>query len=228
MSEEWTTVNTSNAENEEEKVEFEIESELSESTSEEEAVQTKQQQNANTLNTGEHAEQQSTSSEGKSDVSEEPQSGAQKRIRQLVRQKKEREEQIETLMTRQLELEERLKAQQQEIKTSLQKNFESAEAQINSRIELAEDAYRQALESGDTDRIVAAQKNLNKAQGDATTLNVTRNQYRPQIEEQEEVRQPQAQQQPTNSIASTISHRCNPTIANPLGVERIRVGCINT
>jgi len=201
MSEEWTTVNTSNAENEEEKVEFEIESELSESTSEEEAVQTKQQQNANTLNTGEHAEQQSTSSEGKSDVSEEPQSGAQKRIRQLVRQKKEREEQIETLMTRQLELEERLKAQQQEIKTSLQKNFESAEAQINSRIELAEDAYKQALESGDTDRIVAAQKNLNKAQGDATTLNVTRNQYRPQIEEQEEVRQPQAQQQPTQQSA---------------------------
>ena len=124
---------------------------------------------------------------------EEPQSGAQKRIRQLVRQKKERDEQIQELMSRQAELEERLKAQQQEIKTSLEKNFESAEAQINSRIELAEDAYRQALESGDTDRIVIAQKNLNKAQGDATTLQVTRNQYQPV--KAEEAQQPQQQQQ---------------------------------
>ena len=198
MSEQWTTVDTSNTENKEEKVEFEIESELSEDTSQKEAVQTKQQQDADTQHTGQHDEKQDVSSESKGDESEEPQSGAQKRIRQLVRQKKEREEQIETLITRQQELEERLKAQQQEIKTSLEKNFESAEAQINSRIELAEDAYKQALESGDTDRIVQAQKNLNKAQGDATTLNLTRSQYRPEIEEQQ-VAQPAPQQQQQQS-----------------------------
>lgn len=193
MSEEWTTVNTSNTETEEEKVEFEIESEISEGDAK--TTQAENQQNANaTSNTGEHEEQQVTGSEGESNNSEEPQSGAQKRIRQLVRQKKEREEQIETLMTRQQELENRLKAQQQEIKTSLEKNFESAEAQINSRIELAEDAYRQALESGDTDRIVTAQKNLNKAQGDSTTLQFTRTQYTPE-EPQEQVAQPRQQQQ---------------------------------
>jgi len=194
MSEEWTTVKTSNAENEEEKVEFEIESEISETASKEEA-QTQQQQNAEASNTGEYAEQQVSGSEGKADANEEPQSGAQKRIRQLVRQKKEREEQIETLMARQQELEERLKSQQQEIKTSLEKNFESAEAQINSRIELAEDAYRQALESGDTDRIVMAQKNLNKAQGDASNLQFTRSQYRPEPEPEVQPRQQQQQQQ---------------------------------
>lgn len=194
MSEEWTTVKTSNAENEEEKVEFEIESEISETASKEEA-QTQQQQNAEASNTGEYAEQQVSGSEGKADANEEPQSGAQKRIRQLVRQKKEREEQIETLMARQQELEERLKSQQQEIKTSLEKNFESAEAQINSRIELAEDAYRQALESGDTDRIVIAQKNLNKAQGDASNLQFTRSQYRPEPEPEVQPRQQQQQQQ---------------------------------
>lgn len=192
MSEEWTTVDTSNPENKENKVEYEIETEDEVSTNTNQSEDESGQKDADTLSVGEHDTEQGNNQEVQQDV-EEPQSGAQKRIRQLVRQKKERDEQIQELMSRQAELEERLKAQQQEIKTSLEKNFESAEAQINSRIELAEDAYRQALESGDTDRIVIAQKNLNKAQGDATTLQVTRNQYQPV--EAEKAQQPQQQQQ---------------------------------
>ena len=192
MSEEWTTVDTSNPENKENKVEYEIETEDEVSTNTNQSENESGQKDADTLSVGEHDTEQGNNQEVQQDV-EEPQSGAQKRIRQLVRQKKERDEQIQELMSRQAELEERLKAQQQEIKTSLEKNFESAEAQINSRIELAEDAYRQALESGDTDRIVIAQKNLNKAQGDATTLQVTRNQYQPV--KAEEAQQPQQQQQ---------------------------------
>ena len=192
MSEEWTTVDTSNPENKENKVEYEIEEENEVSTDTNQSENESGQKDADTLSVGEHDTEQGNNQEVQQDV-EEPQSGAQKRIRQLVRQKKERDEQIQELMSRQAELEERLKAQQQEIKTSLEKNFESAEAQINSRIELAEDAYRQALESGDTDRIVIAQKNLNKAQGDATTLQVTRNQYQPV--KAEEAQQPQQQQQ---------------------------------
>ena len=192
MSEEWTTVDTSNPENKENKVEYEIETEDEVSTDTNQSEDESGQKDADTLSVGEHDTEQGNNQEVQQDV-EEPQSGAQKRIRQLVRQKKERDEQIQELMSRQAELEERLKAQQQEIKTSLEKNFESAEAQINSRIELAEDAYRQALESGDTDRIVIAQKNLNKAQGDATTLQVTRNQYQPV--EAEEAQQPQQQVQ---------------------------------
>lgn len=192
MSEEWTTVDTSNPENKENKVEYEIEEENEVSTNTNQSENESGQKDADTLSVGEHDTEQGNNQEVQQDV-EEPQSGAQKRIRQLVRQKKERDEQIQELMSRQAELEERLKAQQQEIKTSLEKNFESAEAQINSRIELAEDAYRQALESGDTDRIVIAQKNLNKAQGDATTLQVTRNQYQPV--KAEEAQQPQQQQQ---------------------------------
>ena len=191
MSEEWTTVDTSNPENKENKVEYEIETEDEVSTNTNQSENESGQKDADTLSVGEHDTEQGNNQEVQQDV-EEPQSGAQKRIRQLVRQKKERDEQIQELMSRQAELEERLKSQQQEIKTSLEKNFESAEAQINSRIELAEDAYRQALESGDTDRIVIAQKNLNKAQGDATTLQVTRNQYQPV--EAEEAQQPQQQQ----------------------------------
>ena len=190
MSNDWTTVDTSNPNNMEDKVEYEIETE--EQTTD--ATQEATQQNADMASDGQHDEQQTVSAEDKSSNEvEEPQSGAQKRIRQLVRQKKERDEQIQELMARQQELEERLKSQQQEIKSSLAKNFEAAEAQINSRIELAKDSYKQALESGDTDRIVQAQENLNKAQSDATTLQVTRNQM---PVEEETVQQEAPQQQP--------------------------------
>lgn len=190
MSNDWTTVDTSNPNNMEDKVEYEIETE--EQTTD--ATQEATQQNADMASDGQHDEQQTVSAEDKSSNEvEEPQSGAQKRIRQLVRQKKERDEQIQELMARQQELEERLKSQQQEIKSSLAKNFEAAEAQINSRIELAKDSYKQALESGDTDRIVQAQENLSKAQSDATTLQVTRNQM---PVEEETVQQEAPQQQP--------------------------------
>lgn len=186
MSNDWTTVDTSNPNNMEDKVEYEIENEA-------EAEQV-EQQDGNQVNASQHVEEQAAIAEDKSDnATDEPQSGAQKRIRQLVRQKKERDEQIQELLTRQQELEERLKSQQQEIKSSLEKNFEAAEAQINSRMELAKDSYRQALESGDTDRIVQAQENLSKAQSDATTLQVTRNQM---PVEEEVVQQEAPQQQP--------------------------------
>lgn len=185
MSEEWATVNTSPAVKEEDKVEFEIETEEVDASSEvsEESVQPQK------------AEAEIETKSQSVEEPEEQQSGAQKRIRQLVKQKKEREEQIQSLIARQQELEERLKNQQQEIKSSLEKNFEAAETQINSRIEMAEDAYRQALESGDADRIVAAQKNLNSAQGDATTLKITKSQYRPEAEEE----QPETKQSPQQS-----------------------------
>ena len=186
MSEEWATVDTSPAVKEEDKVEFEIETEEVDASSEvsEESVQPKK------------TEAQTETQQESVEEPEEQQSGAQKRIRQLVKQKKERDEQIQSLIARQQELEERLKSQQQEIKSSLEKNFEAAETQINSRIEMAEDAYRQAIESGDADRIVAAQKNLNSAQGDATTLKITKSQYRPEEEEQQETKQsPQQSQQ---------------------------------
>jgi len=190
MSNDWTTVDTSNPNNMEDKVEYEIETEEKPQDVTQEATQ----QHGDMASTREHVEEQTTSAEDKSSNEvEEPQSGAQKRIRQLVRQKKERDEQIQELMARQQELEERLKSQQQEIKSSLAKNFEAAEAQINSRIELAKDSYKQALESGDTDRIVQAQENLSKAQSDATTLQVTRNQM---PVEEETVQQEAPQQQP--------------------------------
>ena len=189
MSEDWTTVNTSKAEKEEDKVEFEIEGQEEEAQVNEPIQVSKEGDEPEEVET--KAEVQEESPKG-----EEQQSGAQKRIRQLVKQKKEREEQIQQLMQRQQELEERLKSQQQELKTSLEKSFESAEEQINSRIAMAKDAYRQALESGDTDRIVTAQEALSNAQTDASTLKIARRYEQPKEEQavQQQVQQPQQQQ----------------------------------
>jgi hypothetical protein len=177
---EWTTVDTSTAGNvEEEKVEFEVEGEEQpELPLEQEKVQ-------------------EVKSEESQPEQEEQQSGAQKRIRQLVRQKKEREEKIEQLVARQKELEEQLKTKQKEIETSVEKSFESAEQNVNSRMELARDAYRQALESGDTDRIVAAQEHLSKAQNDASMLQMNKQQFvvdRPVEEQAKPVQEDQSAQ----------------------------------
>lgn len=188
MSDNWTTVNTSKAEKEEDKVEFEIEGQEEQAQVDEPIQVSKEGDEPQEVET--KAEVQEESSKG-----DEPQSGAQKRIRQLVKQKKERDEQINQLVQRQQELEERLKAQQQELKTSLEKSFESAEEQINSRIAMAKDAYKQALESGDTDRIVMAQEALSTAQTDASTLKIAKRYEQPKQEEvvQQQVQQPQQQ-----------------------------------
>ena len=176
MSDDWTTVDTSKPEKEEEKVQFEIEGEEETSA----PVETE-----SSAPSSYEEPEQSTEPEQKTEEEDQPQSGAQKRIRQLVKQKKERDEQIQALMSRQAELEERLKEQQKELRSSLEKSFESAEEQIKSRIAMAQDAYRQALDSGDTDRIVKTQELLSNAQSDATSLKFTKQQL------PEEVEQPQ-------------------------------------
>ena len=179
---EWTTVNTSNAvQEEEEKVQFEVEGE-----EEQQPELPLEQEKVQEVKTEESQPEQ-----------EEQQSGAQKRIRQLVRQKKEREEKIEQLVARQRELEEQLKTKQKEVETSVEKSFESAEQNVNSRMELARDAYRQALESGDTDRIVAAQEHLSKAQNDASMLQMNKQQFvvdRPVKEQAQPVQEEQSAQ----------------------------------
>ena len=184
---EWSTIDTSQSQNkEEDKVEFEIEGqeEVVEEKPQQPEVQTKPEKEEEVI------------PEKKPEVNS---SGAEKRIRQLVRQKKEREEQIEQLISRQAELEEKLKAQQKNAETSFTKNFETTEEQIKSRIEMAKDVYKQALESGDSGLIVNAQESLNNAQNDANALKIAKQQYESQKvvtpEEKEKVK-PTTQSQP--------------------------------
>lgn len=186
---EWSTIDTSQSQNkEEDKVEFEIEGQ-----EEQEVVEAKPQQPKPEVQT--KAETEEDIPEKKPEANS---SGAEKRIRQLVRQKKEREEQIEQLISRQAELEERLKAQQKDAETSFTKNFETTEQQIQSRIEMAKDVYKQALESGDSSLIVNAQENLNNAQNDANALKIAKQQYetqKPIVTEAKETAKPTAKPQ---------------------------------
>jgi hypothetical protein len=184
---EWSTIDTSQSQNkEEDKVEFEIEGQ-----EEQEVVEAKPQQPKPEVQT--KAETEEDIPEKKPEANS---SGAEKRIRQLVRQKKEREEQIEQLISKQAELEERLKAQQKDAETSFTKSFETTEQQIKSRIEMAKDVYKQALESGDSGLIVNAQESLTNAQNDANALNIAKQQYelqKPNIPEAKETVAPTAQ-----------------------------------
>lgn len=170
MSDDWTTVSPQ-AEKEEEKVEFEIENE----TASEEQPQ---------LDLGDAEDvQQKTQEQGVAEENEEKESGAQKRIRQLVRQRKEREAQIAELQARQEALEAKLKEREQEYVNSIKSNLDNSERSIADKLEMSKNAYRQAVESGDADRMLAAQEAMTIAQTEAMQLRQSQHAYQKYQEE---------------------------------------------
>ena len=178
---EWSTIEAGSPP-EEEKVEFEIEGQeaTEESAAPEVEVETSQEQTTPT--TEEEQDQETKGVET---------SGAQKRIRQLVKQKKEREAEIENLLAQQKEMQTKLQQREEEYKNLLSNNVESNERQVTERLELARAAYRQAVENGDADNILKAQESLNTAQQDNYRLTEFRQQadsFEPQkFEEQQQV-----------------------------------------
>ena len=185
---EWSTIEAGSPP-EQEKVEFEIEGQ--EATEEAAAPEVE-------VETQEKVETEAPQEETIPTIEEEQEqetkgietSGAQKRIRQLVKQKKEREAQIESLLAQQKEMQTRLQQREEEYKSLLNNNVESNERQVTERLELARGAYRQAVESGDADNILKAQESLNTAQQDNYRLTEFRQQadsFEPQkFEEQQE------------------------------------------
>ena len=104
-------------------------------------------------------------------------SGAQKRIRQLVQQKKEREAEIEKLLQQNKEMQLTLQAQQDQYKNALESNISNSEMQLKERLVIAKDSYRRALDSGDTDAIVQAQEYLNSTQVETARLEEYKKNY---------------------------------------------------
>jgi len=96
--------------------------------------------------------------------------GAEKRIKQLIRQRKEREEEIEKLRTEVENLRSSVKTKEQELSTSLKTNIDSSQGQITSRIEQAREIFKQAADSGDTDRMLAAQEEMSKAYAESMVV----------------------------------------------------------
>ena len=92
--------------------------------------------------------------------------GAQKRIKQLVKQRKERDEQLAQLIKTNEQLNNRLQNTEHQFNTVSQLNLTASEKQITDKLELARNVYKSAHEEGDSTKILQAQEFLNEAQND--------------------------------------------------------------
>jgi hypothetical protein len=188
---EWSTIEPTKAD-EQEKIQYEIEGEEPEQQVEAVAPEKKEEAPL-------QEEQPQTSVEETTELQEPKEldgietSGAQKRIRQLVKQKKEREEEVEQLVAANKEMQLKLQSQEDNYKKALLENATSSEGQVKERLELARDAYKRAVDSGDSDLILRAQEALNSAQQDTTRFA----DYKKELDSytvQQEQAQPQAVQ----------------------------------
>ena len=140
-------------------------------------------------------------------VKEEPQelegiatSGAQKRIRQLVKQRKEREEQVAQLQMQNEELNKKLHAKHNEVNEINKVSLNASEKQLTDKIKLAREVYLEAFDEGEKEKLLNAQEMLNEAQNDLK--NVTSAKLNYEKREQQAVQQPRRQQpvQPQQTV----------------------------
>ena len=125
--------------------------------------------------------------------------GAEKRIRQLVKQRKDKENEVATLIRQNEELNSRLNNTQREFTNISKLNLDATENQLKDKLELARGAYQAAHEEGDSSKILKAQEFLNDAQNDLKSVGATKMQFRePEVRApQQQVQQPYYQPQPT-------------------------------
>jgi len=166
--EEWGNIEVPN---EEQKIEIEIEEE------EEKEVETKPQE------------------EEKPEVKEPPElegietKGAEKRIRQLIRQRKERDEEINALIQKNEALSMHLRTKDKEVDQVSKLSLDASEKQLTDKLELARTVYMEAFEEGEKEKLLKAQEMLNEAQADLKAVSSAKQGY------EKEEKQP-AQQQP--------------------------------
>ena len=177
--EEWGNVNVANAGQEEQ-----IEIEFEESQEEEKPqIETKQE-----VVESKEEEEKAPELEGIETK------GAEKRIRQLIRQRKERDEHIQALIQKNEELNTNLRTKDKEVNTLGKSSLDASEKQLTDKIELARAVYTEAFEEGDKERVLKAQEMLNDAQIDLKSVTAAKNNY-PEIEDVPQQAQPQPQQQ---------------------------------
>jgi len=119
--------------------------------------------------------------------------GAEKRIRQLIRQRKERAEQITELANFNRKLQEELTTKKTEVNRISKNSLDMTEKQLNDKVSLARKVYMEAFEEGDKERVLQAQEILNDAQADLKNVSM-RKQYYDREEVQQPVEEPVVQQ----------------------------------
>ena len=128
--------------------------------------------------------------------------GAQKRIRQLVQQRKEREEQVAALQREKEELQKKLREQEKDIASSLKKSIDSNEQFLLNKIEYAKRAYQRAADEGNSAEMLEAQEAMSQAYAEMTGVTSSKSSWEKynseierQIQEAEQFQQQQVQQQ---------------------------------
>ena len=121
--------------------------------------------------------------------------GAEKRIRQLIRQRKERDEQIAALIQKNEELGSTLRTKNQEVTQVNKLSLDASEKQLTDKLELARSVYMEAFEEGDKERVLKAQEMLNEAQNDLKQVSTAKIRYENQPEPAPVQQQPQYQPQ---------------------------------
>jgi len=182
--EEWNEVEVPETENkQEDKVQYEVEGE------ENEKVEASSPPKAEEKTKQPEVKQEETPEELKGIETE----GAQKRIRQLIRQRKERDEQIQKLIQQNETLHNQTTQQRNEFSKANKLNLDATEKQLNDKVELARNSYLEAFESQDKEKLLKAQEALNEAQVDLKTLTVTKEQFKDDelgVTQPKETRQP--------------------------------------
>ena len=181
--EEWSNVDVANA-GQEEKIEIEFEEPQEEEKPQIETQEEKKE---------EVVEEKAPELEGIETK------GAEKRIRQLIRQRKERDEHIQALIQKNEELSTNLRTKDKEVNVLGKSSLDASEKQLTDKIELARSVYAEAFEEGDKERVLKAQEMLNDAQIDLKSVTAAKNNYQ-EIEDVPQQAQPQQQvrQQPAN------------------------------
>jgi uncharacterized protein YdcH (DUF465 family) len=183
-NEEWNEVDTTTPEEEKNKVEYEVEGEIEQEEKAIPLVQAEKEKEEPKVDAPPELEGVETK-------------GAQKRIRQLVKQRKERDDQLAQLIQQNEQLNSRLQNTEHQFNTVNQLSLNASEKQITDKLELARNAYKSAHEEGDSTKILQAQEFLNEAQNDLKSLSATKQQFEQKPVQQQAVQQPQYQPQPT-------------------------------
>ena len=125
--------------------------------------------------------------------------GAEKRIRKLIRQRKERDEEISKLIEQNNQLQSRLNVKETEVTTNVKQNIELSSKQVEDKIELARAAYLNAFDGGDKEQLLSAQEILNQAQFEKQRIEDARtalDQYETTQQNQQTVQQQQEEYTP--------------------------------
>ena len=172
--EEWNAVEIPSSEEESKSVEYDLEDNQSENDSDSQSVQTEE--------TPEELEGIETK-------------GAQKRIRQLIKQRKDRDYQIQSLLSQNEQLTSNLKNKDKELFDSNKLSLDVSEKQLTDKVELARKVYLEAFEDGDKEMLLNAQESLNDAQADLKTISSAKVDYQNEPEAAQPVSRPSSRPQ---------------------------------